>query len=268
MRKSLALITVHGMGDYQSGYADAFRSRIRQSLGETAWASVIFKSVYYQDILQQRQDRVFSRMEPLVDWRPLRKFLLYGFSDAASLEVRKYEPGSPYARTQERIRQALDEAFDEAGGVAVPVVMLAHSLGCQVVSNYLWDADPTRGTPSGIWALPSDDASRDAFRRLRTLRHLCTTGCNIPIFVAGHDPIVPVTRPNPDFTWHNLYDKDDVLGWPLGPLSEAYADLVRDIPIRAGGGFLSRLTAWSPLSHGGYWTNRSVLEDVARAVRG
>jgi hypothetical protein len=271
MSKSIALITVHGMGDHQRSYHEPFETRIRETLGEAVWQSVVFRSVYYQDILQKQQDAIFDRMEPHVRWKQLRKFLLFGFSDAASLEAGKEKNGSPYVMTQERIRQALDEAFDEAGGVAIPVVILAHSLGCQVVSNYIWDADPRKPASVGIWTQASaglpDGSPRDTFRRLRTLRRLSTTGCNIPIFVAGHAAIDAITPPNEGFTWHNLYDVDDALGWPLKPLSKSYEDLVEDIPVRAGNRLIGwLLKSWNPLSHGEYWTNRAVLEDVAEAV--
>lgn len=272
MSKTLALITLHGMGDRDDNYHKPFETRIRETLGEAVWQRIVFRSVNYQNILQDPQKAIFDRMEPHVGWKRLRKFLLFGFSDAASLEAGKEKDGSPYARTQERIRQALDEAFDEAGGVAVPVVILAHSLGCQVISNYIWDAEPGRPASVGIWTKASaglpDGSPRDTFRRLRTLRRLSTIGCNIPIFVAGHATIDAIARPNEGFTWHNHYDVDDPLGWPLKPLSDSYGDLVEDIPVRAGNRFIGwLLKSWNPLSHGDYWTNRTVIADVAEAVK-
>ena len=59
-------------------------------------------------------------MRDQIDWMKLRRFLLYGFSDAASLEYRKDVTGSPYFETQKVILQTMDSVFEEAGRSAVP----------------------------------------------------------------------------------------------------------------------------------------------------
>ena len=75
-----------------------------------------------------------------------------------------------------------------------------------------------------------------------------TTGCNIPLFVAAHDPVVPIDPPATGFEWHNYYDPDDVLGWPLAGLGDDYGRLVTDHPINAGGSVLDWfLKSWNPL---------------------
>ena len=48
-------------------------------------------------------------MREPIDWVGLRQFLLYGFSDAASLEFKKQEPASPYFQAQEVILKLLDK---------------------------------------------------------------------------------------------------------------------------------------------------------------
>ena len=134
----LALLTIHGMGDTEKNFANEFEAALRKRLGAQNSQKVVFESIYYQDELQASQETVFMRMRPHIDWMALRKFLLYGFSDAASLEFKKYEPQSPYFRTQQIILRLLDQIYDKHG--AIPVVILAQSLGCQVISSYLWDA--------------------------------------------------------------------------------------------------------------------------------
>ena len=99
MPKTIALITIHGMGDTERGYYTEFYDEIKKSLGKTAWDKVIFKHLYYQDILQGNQETIFNRMRDKIDWMKLRKFLLFGFSDAASLEYNKDAVNSPYFLT-------------------------------------------------------------------------------------------------------------------------------------------------------------------------
>lgn len=273
MPKTIALVTIHGMGDTERDYYTEFYDEIQKSLGKATWDKVIFKHIYYQDVLQGNQEDVFNRMRNQIDWMKLRKFLLYGFSDAASLEYKKDDIDSPYFLTQKTIMQTMDEIFDESGEEELPVVILAQSLGCQVISSYIWDADPAHKVSAGIWSVQRDDggadgSSKDNFRRMRSLQRLYTTGCNIPIFVSGHKKIDAITPPSQSFRWHNFFDEDDVLGWPLKPLSPSYEKLVEDISINAGGGLIGTITkSWSPFSHGQYWTDSEVVGHISSAIK-
>lgn len=273
MPKAIALVTIHGMGDTDRDYYTEFYDEIKKSLGKTAWDKVIFKNLYYQDILQGNQEAIFNRMRDQIDWMKLRKFLMYGFSDAASLEYRKDAIDSPYFLTQKMIMQSMDEIFDESEQKEIPVIALAQSLGCQVMSSYIWDAEPGRKVSNGIWSVPrnggvADGSPKDNFRRMRSLQRLYTTGCNIPIFVSGHKKIEAINPPVPSFKWHNFFDEDDVLGWPLRPLSPSYDRLVEDISINAGGGVIGTLVkSWNPFSHNQYWTDSEVVSHISAAIK-
>lgn len=273
MPKTIALVTIHGMGDTERDYYTEFYDEIKKSLGKTAWDKVIFKHLYYQDILQGNQEAIFNRMRDQIDWMKLRKFLLYGFSDAASLEYKKGAIDSPYFLTQKMIMQSMDEIFDDSGQKEIPVIILAQSLGCQVISSYIWDAEPGRQAVDGIWSVHQNDgiangSPKDNFRRMRSLQRLYTTGCNIPIFVSGHKKIEAISPPVPSFKWHNFFDEDDVLGWPLKPLSPSYDKLVEDISINAGGGVIGTIVkSWNPFSHGQYWTDSEVVGHISSAIK-
>jgi hypothetical protein len=125
-----------------------------------------------------------------------------------------------------------------------------------------------------VWRTPpvdaSQDGSRDAFRRLQTLERFLTTGCNIPVFVAGHDIIEPIDRNKlgRGFRWINQFDADDALGWPLRELSRGYEALVEDVRVNASGGALfSWLKSASPYSHTQYWRTGAVLDRIARELQ-
>ena len=102
------------------------------------------------------------------------------------------------------------------------------------------------------------------FCRGKRVARLITTGCNIPLFVAGRDEekIKPIKPLNDAFKWLNYYDKDDVLGWPLSQLSPAYAEAVVDKQMNAG--FFAGLT---PLSHVHYWRDRTFLKALGNELR-
>jgi hypothetical protein len=285
----VALITVHGMGETPRDYAAGVFGELRTRLGPALRARAALHSVYYQDILQKNEQTVWDRIDrgSKVHYDQLRKFMLFGFADAAGLENRKEEPGSVYELAQGQIARALlaASAADPAkpAKLDLPVVFLAHSLGCQVLSSYIYDAQKSLGggvVAAGIWR-DIDAWSRPALGRVltdsekrylagATCTGLVTTGCNIPIFVAAHKEmfIKPIAPPTALFRWLNLYDPDDVLGWPLQPLSEGYRKLVEDRAINAGQGAVGwMLKSWNPLSHNSYWEDKEVLEPLAAMLR-
>ncbi len=273
MAAALALLIVHGMGDTAPDFHDELVTPLRARL-QGEWNRIAWRPVYYQPVLQRNERAILQRMSPLVRWEGLRELMLFGFSDAASLEHKKELALSPYWQTQRLILQRLDELFDELGGVAAPIAIVAQSLGCQVMSNYIWDAQQPRAY-AGIWSAPLDDgvpadSPRDNFRRLRSLQRLLTTGCNIPIFVAGHSAIEPIDRRKlgARFRWTNQYDPDDVLGWPLAQLSPGYEALVEDYSVNASGGtLLGGVKSLTPYSHTQYWRTGKVLDRIADEIK-
>ena len=161
-------------------------------------------------------------------------------------------------------------------------MVITQSLGGQVISNYLWDGQKakraadnpgTRGPNVGIWAdiqhyapsinPPGLSAAELAFLMCPGVARLFTTGCNVPLFISGALDPEPIAKPTGDFEWHNYYDKDDVLGWPLQPLSNEYHALVVDHRVSVGG----LLTGWNPFSHGEYWEDDDVLDPLEQALR-
>ena len=262
--KSLVVLPVHGMGETKRTYADDLRRGLRDELGTTAWSKTVFKPIYYQDVIQNNQTKVWEAMKDNADLslKKLREFMIYAFSDAASLEHQSDRPDSAYVLAQERIRDTLIEVLDAGVSPTTPVALLPHSLGGQVLSNYIWDSQKDQG----IWKHKplQRPAAEISFLKLETLRLMVTAGCNIPLFVAGLETIAPFARPHPSFRWLNFYDKEDVLGWPLKPLSPEYASIVEsDFAINSG----NLLTSWNPLSHTGYWTDDDFLDPTVQALR-
>ncbi|QOY95629.1 hypothetical protein IM543_07210 [Massilia sp. UMI-21] len=279
----VALITVHGMGETPPTYADGLMDRLRGQLGALA-GQVVMRSVYYQKILQDNQHAIWEMTSErgIVRYPGLRKFVLFGFGDAAGLENRKEIPGSVYELAQGEIALALLSAH--AVRPAMPVVFVAQSLGCHVLSSYIYDAQKAaKGQPvgAGIWrnidawaattlgrALT---ASEKTFLGAGTCAALVTTGCNIPVFIAAHKlmHIIPIDRPTGLFKWINFYDPDDVLGWPLQPLPGGYRELVEDRVVNASSGGVASLLlrSWNPLAHNSYWDNATVIDAIAAMLR-
>jgi pimeloyl-ACP methyl ester carboxylesterase len=272
--KDLAVIVVHGMGDTERDYDAELKKNLRDEVGEDRWQRLTWHKVYYQHLLQENQKRYMdnSVRRADIDWLPLRRFVLYGFSDAATMQNRPHLPGSIYHQVQIIIRQNIENALAALGDPRKPVLLVSHSLGCQVMSNFIWDAQQSNAVAGVFSPADSDTVSKRSadgrFRRLKTLKYWFTSGCNIPIFVAGlpeHEiePVI-VDQRGWDFRWENYYDPDDVLGWPLRPLSKAYEKAIAvDKDINAGG-FIGGLT---PMSHTQYWKDDDFLDPIANAIR-
>ena len=294
-KKQVAVITIHGMGREDRNYHKGFEEKLRTKLGER-WEQVAFGHIYYQDRLEPNEKFVYERMKKartrfhsFVLWRWLREFLIFFFADPGSLETNKSEEMSAYYQTQAKIVQVLRRIYKKAGqNKTIKVIVVAHSLGCQVISSYIWDAqysgvtpnlDAARKTRVGVWSekgsldtIPEDEAE---FLTLKSLHRLYTCGCNIPLFTAGHDYVVPFKKPNAAFRWLNFYSRNDVLGWPMQPLQgrrgakdptykehPTYARLVEDQEIRVG----NWLQFWNPFAHVGYLTDDNFVDPIAKEI--
>ena len=266
MAKRIGILVLHGMGEQPPDFDHDLKAKLLARLGDTVASDVAWQNVYYQPIMQHNQEEVWKRVAAQQPrWMNSRRFFLYGFSDAATYEHSPGATDSVYKQVHEVIREAMDALQTELGDENAPLVIFAHSLGCQVISNYIWDAMAGKG----IWAgrSPSD------FHRFKTLSYMFTAGCNIPLFVSGMENIEAINKPNDNFQWLNYYDKDDFLGWPLKPLSTGFensydAIVTQDIPINAHRSWnpLSWLASWTPAAHTMYWVADGFINPVAKHI--
>ena len=260
--KEVALITLHGMGKEKPSYFSDLEDGLKDLLGSD-WTRISFQNVQYASILQEPQNKLWrdmvSESSNDLDATKLRQFFLYGFGDAGSLEYSAHSNKVIYLAVQREIQSALKKAYIDVGeDKSKPVVIIAQSLGCQVISNYLWDSEHDKyvfDDTSGI------DSNELEFLRLKSLTNLVTTGCNIPLFISGISNRKCFKKPNSSFKWDNYYDPDDVLGWPLRQLGASFK-IVKDHDVNVGGLF----TSWNPASHGQYWSDKDVVRPLANKV--
>lgn len=267
MSKDVALITLHGMGRRKEDYFRELETGLQRLLAQR-WGRVAFHPIHYADLLQAPQDQLWRAMisDPQndLDFTRLRQFMLYGFGDAGSLEhsARKGNPNpaGEYFQVQALIQETLRNLLKDFEGEAQrPIVIVAHSLGCQVISNYLWDAQHNHHVFAPMTSDQSDEAD---FLRLKSAKSLITTGCNIPLFVAGLAVRACFDAPNAAFRWDNYYDPDDILGWPLRQLGASYAKVIQDHVVEVGRPW----TSWTPLSHSHYWGDKAIHKAVAASL--
>lgn len=255
---AIGVLTLHGVGSH--GDDSDFDAKLRKMLQEKAGekARVVVKTVVYHGESRNRQKQLWKEFDRLEDRNPssldqkiIRRILLMNLSDALAYANNPTDKNSFYRSAHEKVRDAIDQLEAELGD-GVPVAVVAHSLGCKVIFDYVCDAQ----TGAGIW---KGGKPPSEFQKLTNLRVLITTGCNLPLFESA----VPATeqnffRVNKNFQWINFYDRDDLLGWPLRPLGGRFKDIVQDQERNKIG---STLTA-----HIKYWRDEKLNEEIARNI--
>lgn len=276
--QKLGVIVIHGVGS-QAGerpedpnvatYSKAMLARVRQKLGHRA-DDIVWREVCWADIMQRRQSDYLDLIRDKTRVDAARAFVLSALSDAAA--YRKTSDGSAvtYEHVHSRIELTVRDLEKEIGPKG-PVLILAHSLGGHIMSNYIYDLQQfSRATGDGRFASP--------LQNMCTVAGLMTFGCNIPVFLFPHrrNDVVPIDFPGVDlpasqqFTtwWQNFYDKEDILAYPMGPAAPRYAAMVaerqlRDVPVHLGG---PPPRGWDPVSHGSYWDDTELIVPVVHYI--
>lgn len=266
MALPVAIVFVHGIHTFAPGYHASMQAAIEARLPKRVRDVATFRSVFWAERVRQRQKEYLdevakSRLFPVT---PYRSLVVQGLGDAAAYQKTKSYRNSCYYEIQSDIRAVL-EALDGEGQPDRPLIFIGHSLGCHIISSFIWDVNTIKSWDDARLAQEGDDIREFAdylkngspFRRLDTLAGLVMMGSNMPLFTFTFGPsrILPITTsrdPNiaPAFPgrylgadvrartrWLNYYSRNDLLGYPLKPLNEAYANepLLDDIEVASEG---------------------------------
>lgn len=252
------LAIIHGMGEQQVGYSKVFQSKVINSLNVRGFDSdcVRFEEIFWADVLREQEEKVFERANYGEDltYHGLRRFFANALGDAIAYQPR-IKSTSDSIEVYEGIHNILDTSFKRLYEVDpdAPLVFIAHSLGTIIASNYIWDNQDsndvlkspldkltgfiTCGSPLGIWTL-----------RYKTL---------------GESIVFPHSGLRADYKekakWINLYDRDDVIAYPLKNINEGYKkNLTIEKEINVG----RSLEHWNPMSHTGYLEDADFVSEV------
>ena len=272
MGRKIAVAVIHGIGKQTANFAEKMSAELNQHFGPDMASDVIIRTVFWAPVLQAAEEELWRRMEdggPL-HYPDVRRFLIDFLADALA-----YQPSGDDRRAYDGIHSVfavtLADLAREAGPDA-PLCVIAHSLGTIIASNYLYDLqlDPIKHLISDeVRALMHDNPLEQG----HTLALLYTLGSPIALWSLryrefGRPITVPSTRLRQyhseiEGEWVNYYDQDDVIGFPLKTLNAQYAaNVTRDAPVNAG----NLIQSWNPLSHVGYWTDRDVVEPIAKKL--
>lgn len=225
---------IHGMGSPDSSYAQGLIDSLNKRL-KGGITQLEFEVCYWAPILQEQQDVTWRRLllGKAMHVKALRKWVISALGDPATYLSGYFKAERPvYNEIHQCVRTSLNRLASRLGNAdSKPLMILAHSLGSVIISNYIWDEN----NGNGIAATP--------FEKAETLVSLITYGSNIPLFLPPSPPIKCIQFPSPLLppplaalaSWKNVYDPDDVLGYPLQHIwDDTQGTIIEDITINAG----------------------------------
>jgi hypothetical protein len=276
--KKLGVLIVHGIGNQPSDFATELIEELSERLDDAGLKprQIAFRPVWWAPVIQPREDEMWRVMKAGgdLDFQSLRRFVLSSLGDAVAYQQSPGAFNTTYDRIHAFVHGEVQTLRKALGDADKPLVVMAHSLGCAILSNYIWDRQKGRDAPA---------FGATAFERMETLAGMITFGCNIPLFTLAYQKVESIEFPAPQLAglfpalmpvarWLNFYDPDDILGWPLKPLGEFNNDpasprrydraVSEDIAINVGGLF----SAWNPASHSNYWTDDDFTRPAAKLL--
>lgn len=262
MAGKLGIFIIHGMGNPEESYAQPLIDRITSRLGESA-KDVRLISCYWAPVLQEQQGETWKRLQKNdnLKWKWLREWVVSALGDPVSyLSGYMKEKRPVYKKIHEIIKADLSTLASQLEEPSsAPIVVLAHSLGSVIISNYLWDEQHGHGTGT----TPAECGE--------TMVSFITYGSNIPLFLPPSPPIECIQFPSPAVdpkfksiaSWKNIFSKADVLAYPLADIwDDNHGTKIEDIAVYAGG----LLKFWNPMSHTEYHESNEFLAIVTNEI--
>jgi hypothetical protein len=269
MSKKIGILVIRGSGESGFKKQEKFLSKIYKKLEKNGINTNLlhYEMVDWYGPLQLQQesalDRIYAANIKLKS-RATRRLIVTNIGDLITYGGKPNTQSNGYEDTHKLVHKSMLALKNELAENA-PLIVLAASMGTEIISNYIWDRQHS-ASPDPLGSSP--------FERFETLTGLFTLGNNFPIFAAAHDidAMEPITFPSPNLApnlsakaiWENYYDKNDSMGYPIRALNSKYAVAnITDIQINVG----NLLTFWNLLSHFGYWRSRKLAKRIANYIK-
>ena len=269
MSKKLGILVIRGSGESGFKKQEKFLEKIYKRLEKEDFPSdqIHHEMVDWYGPLQVQQESVLDRMYAAkikLRSRATRRLIITNIGDLITYGGKPNTKSNGYEDTHKLVHKSMLALKNELTENA-PLIILAASMGTEIISNYIWDRQHV--------ASP-DPFGNSPFERFETLTGLFTLGNNFPIFAAAHDidAMEPTTFPSPPLDpnllakaeWENYYDKNDSMGYPIKALNSKYAAAsLTDIQINVG----NLLTFWNLFSHFGYWRSRKLAKRITNYIK-
>lgn len=241
-------------------------------------SDIIFKPIYWDEEshLHRREMELkdtmrgnsvrFESLLSIDGIGSLREFLFDTIGDIASYQpVSNKDKPYPYLEVFDTytaihtvIAQNLKK-FAHDYGADSRLVLIGHSLGSIIASNYVydWRHDNRNHRLVHVNVQSVIGKNPSPLENLETLDLFVTMGSPMALWSLRYEKF---DSPIHVDTWYNIFDKDDVLAYPLEPLLGK--EIVEDIRINAGG----LISSATPLSHLGYWQDDDVIKRIGESL--
>lgn len=269
MTQKIAVVIIHGIGKPPADFADSLIDEITRLCSPKTGADVIIRPIHWSPVLQGEETRLISRVVEggTLRFPRLRGFMIDFIADAIAYQITPFDR-TVYDSIHGVFARTLRELAVEAGP-EVPLCIIAHSLGTIITSNYLYDLQHQHLISDEVRA----QMAVSPLERGETLTLMYTMGSPIALWSMRYPEFgKPITFPPPElsihypdipYEWVNLYDPDDVVGYPLKTLNEQYGQVVtEDREVNVG----NLLEQWTPISHLRYWGDMDVIRPIADQI--
>ncbi|MGD2045469.1 MAG: chemotaxis protein [Gemmatimonadota bacterium] len=281
MPTPIAVAVVHGVGIQGSDFAEPMiaelTDRFADELGmkrAEATEQLLFEAVHWAPALQGAETKLWRKVTSKedLDFVKLRKFMVDFAGDAIA-----YQPLPKSRDVYDSVHAVLAKALRalaRTAGSKAPLCVISHSLGTIISSNYFYDLSQSR-RPGMVSKAVRDVKKWTPLENGETLTLFYTLGSPIAVWSLRYEDFgTPIPVPAPKLShhhsglkgeWVNFYDADDIIGYPLRGLNDAYKKSVdRDVAVNVGG----LLSNWNPLSHTAYWTDGDVTKSIGASLAG
>lgn len=264
----LAIAVIHGMGSEEQFFSVELKHRITEEYVDHERGrmeeDLVFHEIFWGDLIKDRHQNFLNAANYKKDLTFMNLRELFVDYTAATLAYNTETHDVIHERVRSEIAKLCTHRRVDAD--KTPLVILAHSFGSVIMSDYIYDiqkkqAQAENGKLEGISNL----------EQFRTLAGFITFGTPMGLFSLKEssdfaEPINVVGAALPDdikkhVRWENYYDKDDIIAYPLKGINEAYDKAVDgDHEINVGGA----TTSWNPACHNGYWEDKDFYRPVAK----
>jgi pimeloyl-ACP methyl ester carboxylesterase len=275
----VAILVIPGVGkrdeeEYEREVITPLEQRCHDHIGDGA----VLELVHWTPILREEKERLkrgYNASDPNMNYDLLRRFFVGMITDMIA-----YQPQGSESHTYLQVHREFAEAMDRLSrraGPEAPLVIVAHSLGAVIASNYLRELQEDTYKSDLVPQEVHDIAGDTPIERGETLAQMYTLGTILALYSVRHkefdDPMrIPAPKlsnyfpaesyPDLPTQWLNFYDHSDVLSFPLSFLNEAYNSQLEDRLVDVGG----LLDSWNPASHLAYWNDETVLDTIEDGI--
>lgn len=270
MANHIAIAVVHGMGSADQHYSVELKHRVTEAFLKADKhhheETLIWQEVYWGDLVQAQHARTLQAVNYKNDlaYPGLRELFVDYLGTSLAYRPQSGYPLYPllHARIKEQLAKLAGHR--RVDNHRTPLVVLAHSFGSVIMSNYIYDLQIEQARIGG-WL-----SGLSPFEQFHSFAGFITFGSPLAVYadqpgdfdraIRVHGPGLPESQ-QARVRWLNFYDKDDIVAYPLKGINSAYAKAVSDdIEINVG----SAATSWNPGCHNGYWEDPDFYKPVAQ----